>query len=254
LRGAWFWTVFALDTAFAFVLLHTLFILLTLGRPERRENLAHWVATLWGRIYFHAMPWWRLTIEGRENLEQMRGPVVIVANHQSMSDILVAFCIGMQFRFLSKDSVFKIPFVGMGMRYAGYIPIERGNRQSHSEALRASARVLQRGISMFFFPEGTRSTTGDVYEFKVGAFKLALENDVEVLPMAFHGTPGLLPKGSGVPGSAHVRVRILPPMRHREGEDAEGYAARVRSVVVEAHRDLCRAAGAPVPDGCAVKV
>lgn len=88
------------------------------------------------------------------------------------------------------------------MAWCGYIPINRGDPTSHKEALAKAARWLQMGTPMFFFPEGTRSHDGTLKPFKVGAFKIADENGVSVVPIAIKGAKDLLPKGSAVPGKA----------------------------------------------------
>jgi 1-acyl-sn-glycerol-3-phosphate acyltransferase len=241
---------------FAGLVFYTLSTLLTifwssvimLGRllPAESEaahtKRAHRSAGRWGTSIFSVIPGWNVEVSGWEYLPQDGDPVVMVANHESLVDILVMYFLGVQFRWLSKESVFKIPFVGPSMRACGYIPIRRGDRNSHEEALAASGEWLRKGINMFFFAEGTRSEIpGQMRPFKIGAFKLASECGVDVLPVAIRGAGKLWRKNGKLPDSATVRLRVLPRTRMLEGETYEAYAARVRSIIGSALAELAQA-------------
>lgn len=200
-----------------------------------RSNRGHSMAGMWGRTMFRIIPGWHVKVEGRENIPANNDPVVMVANHESLVDILVVYFLKMQFRWLSKESVMRIPILGRAMRVCGHIPLKRGDKSSHEVALRASAEWLQRGISMFFFPEGTRSETpGQMRPFKVGAFKLSAECGVDVLPIALTGAGKVFRKGGKLPDAATVKIKVLPRTRRFEGETYEAYASRVRSSIESA--------------------
>lgn len=201
------------------------------GRP------VHGLASLWGRSLIKLMPGWKVTVEGAEHIPPDGTPVVIVANHESMADIWAMYYLGIQFRWLSKKEVFKIPMIGHAMRWAEYVSVDRKSRESGAEAMRQSANRLKAGLAMFFFPEGTRSTDGMIKEFKIGAFKLARDHKAPVLPIAIHGAGDLFPKGSALPGDhAHIRLRILPLVpAPNASEDLNVYAANIRSSIVSAH-------------------
>jgi 1-acyl-sn-glycerol-3-phosphate acyltransferase len=239
-KAAYFWSMGLAITTLLFLgcALSQAFIVLT-GRP-RTGNVHHRIATIWGKSVIAVVPGWRVTVEGQENVPERLTNTVIVANHESMADIWAMYYVGLPFRWLAKESVFKIPGIGQAMRWARYVPIRRGQRDSHASAMRESAEHLRRGTPMFFFPEGTRSTDGTVKDFKLGAFKLAKETGASVLPVAIHGAGGLLRKGSMVPSkTAHVRLRILPLVKGpAESDDLDAYAARVRASIVEAHAQL----------------
>jgi 1-acyl-sn-glycerol-3-phosphate acyltransferase len=202
------------------------------------EKIAHNYAVLWSKGIIKVMPWWSIEISGRENLPKPDEAVVIAANHESMADIWGLYCLGVQFRWLSKAEVFKVPLIGRAMRWARYIPIRRGDKGSHSVALDDSAATLKRGIPMAFFPEGTRSLDGNMRPFKIGAFRLADENNVPILPIALKGAGGLIRKGSGLPFPATIKIKILPPTRRLPDEDYEKYARRVQLMIQNAHREL----------------
>jgi 1-acyl-sn-glycerol-3-phosphate acyltransferase len=177
---------------------------------DRKRNILHHIATRWAKSIVLFNPWWKFVMEGEENLPAGDEAVVYVANHQSQADILVVYLIGRQFRWLAKDSLFKVPFLGWAMSAAGYVRVKRGDRRSHVECMRRSAAHLKAGTSMLFFPEGTRSKDSRLQVFKGGAFKLAKETNVAVVPITIQGATRLLPKGSIVPSAARVVITVHP--------------------------------------------
>jgi 1-acyl-sn-glycerol-3-phosphate acyltransferase len=195
----------------------------------------HKIASYWARTIMFLVPKWHINVEGRENLPGPGRACVIVANHESATDILAMYYLGIQFRWLAKKEIFKIPLLGISMKWAGYVPIDRNSRDSHRRALSTSADRLKAGIPMFFFPEGTRSTTGHVGKFKAGAFKLACDSNVPILPICIKGAGNLLEKGRGRPRAATVQVKILPEVISQPNENADDFANRVQKQIVEHH-------------------
>ena len=202
------WTVVPLLTIF-FASLTLLLTPIALATDNRR-NLLHKVATWWAKSIIQCNPWWTFEIFGKENLPDENTPVVYVANHQSQADILAVFLINRQFRWLAKDSLFKIPFFGWAMRAVGYVPVKRGDKRSHIRCFRRAREHLEQGTSMLFFPEGTRSSDGKLQTFKNGAFRLAADAKVGVVPITLEGASHLLPKGSMIPAVATVRITVHP--------------------------------------------
>lgn len=228
--------VFYLIAFFGTLFYSSLIISLTLipGLSEtRRIILGNKLAGIWGRTLFGAVPGWKVEVEGRENLPGPDAPaVVMVANHESMVDIPVMYYLRVIFCWLSKASVLEIPILGSAMRVSGQIPIERGKKSSHEAALRTSADRLQKGLNMFFFPEGTRSEiAGTMRPFKIGAFKLANDTNVAILPIVLSGTGKLWPKRGKLPQHAAIKIRVLQATRKLEAETIEAYASRVRSLI-----------------------
>ena len=212
LRGLYFWTMTTVVTLGMFAVLTLLHAWEILRGKEIDGRSVHGIASLWGKTVIQLMPGWSCEIVGKENLPQDNKPMVIIANHESMSDIWGIYCLGIQFRWVSKDSVFRIPVVGQAMRWANYVPVDRSNRQSGAAAIAAGAKRLQQGVSMFFFPEGTRSLDGTIKAFKMGAFRLAYTEKVPVLPVAIHGAGAMLPKHSWIPGRARIQIKVLPAL------------------------------------------
>jgi 1-acyl-sn-glycerol-3-phosphate acyltransferase len=154
-------------------------------------------------------PPWRLRIEGRWPGE---GPYVVVANHQSILDILMLSRLPREMKWVAKDELFRIPWVGWMLRMSGDIPIRRGDAESGGEALARAKEYLARGMNVIMFPEGTRSAKGTLLPFKSGAFRLAIEAGVPVLPIAVHGTAEGMPKGGPWVRPCRAFARILAPV------------------------------------------
>ena len=233
IRAVYIWTLFFLLTFVHFTWSFCAHLRQHFAGRDDRGRAVHRVAVRWARSVFFVAPWWKITVTGGENLPGDGVAYVIVGNHQSNADVLAMYYLGVQFRWLSKASVFRLPMIGPAMRWAGYVPVKRGDRSSHSQALAKSAEILKNGISMFFFPEGTRSRDGMVAPFKVGAFKLAVETGVPILPVTICGAGELLPKGSLIPNNGQVRIHVHPPTALAPNESLEGCALRIRELIVK---------------------
>ena len=179
---------------------------------DRRKVVLHLYSSAWATFYIAINPLWKLRVQGREHLP-WRGPAVIVANHASLIDILVLFGLFRPFKWISKASIFKLPFVGWNMHLNGYVPLVRGDRESVIAMLAKCSTLLGKGNPVLFFPEGTRTSDGKLRPFKDGAFELAVQHGVPVIPVAVHGTGRALPK-HGMVLKEHVdaRVDVLPPI------------------------------------------
>ncbi|HOW87556.1 MAG TPA: lysophospholipid acyltransferase family protein [Candidatus Omnitrophota bacterium] len=156
----------------------------------------HQTSIIWSRAIIRGSGIWRMVVKGREHLQKGKR-YIVVANHQSLIDILVACAaLPIHFKFLAKRELFFIPFMGWAMALAGYIPVDRASHKSGRSAMQRISAVLKKGISVLLFPEGTRSPDGKIHAFKMGAFKLAKDNGVEILPVVMDGTGQALPKKS----------------------------------------------------------
>ena len=160
-----------------------------------------------------------------------RRPHLFVANHRSMADIFLLCLLPWEIKFLSKESVFRIPLLGWLMRTAGDIPLSRGDKDSARAAIAQMRGRLTDGASVIVFPEGTRSADGSLAPFREGAFRLALELAVDVVPLAIRGTETALPKHSLVFAPTTATVTVLPPVETvgSGAADAPRLAERVRA-------------------------
>jgi 1-acyl-sn-glycerol-3-phosphate acyltransferase len=183
-------------------------------------------------------PFWVFRIVDHVRPDDRR-PYVLVANHSSFTDVFLIASLPWEMKFLSKKSIFQIPLLGWQMTVAGDVPIVRGDRESVREAMRELRRRLDRRLSVLFFPEGTRSQDGSLGEFREGAFRLAIEAGVDVLPLAIVGAAGSLPKHSFLFHPATATLVVLAP------ESTAGLSAadapRLAECVRERIRETIRA-------------
>jgi len=141
-----------------------------------------------------------------------RRPYVVVANHESFVDILLISHLPWEMKWLSKSEFFKIPVVGWLMQLAGDVPLVRDNAKSIVAAMKACEDRLDKRVSVMIFPEGTRSKTGELGEFKDGAFRLAIDKQVPIVPLAVRGTRSALRKHDWRFGVSNADVYVLDPI------------------------------------------
>jgi 1-acyl-sn-glycerol-3-phosphate acyltransferase len=179
---------------------------------DRNRSVIHWMLTWESIVLSHIIPIWKINIEGRE--KALKGTTyVIISNHQSMLDILLLNCLRYKFRWISKIENMKVPFIGWYLRMADYIVVNRGDEDSKNEMLEKSLNKLKNGVSIMMFPEGTRSLNNEIGFFKRGAFQLALQANVALLPVLIDGTGGILPKHGLIFGTGHkIRIKVLDPI------------------------------------------
>lgn len=139
-------------------------------------------------------PFWHLKISDAHHIKKDKA-YVLVANHSSLGDIICLYCLGKHFKWLAKESLFKIPFFGWSMSLLNYIPLKRGEHGSIRDSFQEAQDSLEKGISMLIFPEGTRSRSGKLGEFKNGAFKLAIRTKKPIIPIVICGTGEAMSKG-----------------------------------------------------------
>jgi 1-acyl-sn-glycerol-3-phosphate acyltransferase len=210
-RSIYIWSAIGFGTAVMYAAQLPVFLL---SRPfDRNRRFGHWYATVWGRGILKLNNRWVIYVKGNERIPKGR-PLVVVSNHQSMGDICMAFCLDLHFKWISKKVNFQVPFMGWMMYHAGYIPLVRGHRGSIEKCMEQAGTWLKRGVSVLFFPEGTRSQDGNIKAFKPGAFSLALKTGCDILPVAMTGTMDALPKHSWLfPDEyAHMKVSVGDPI------------------------------------------
>ncbi len=201
--------------------------------PDRYKvgRLFHQIAVVAVRLN----PFWDFRVIDEVHPDPRR-PYVFVANHQSNADPFLVAMVPWEMKWLSKKSIFDIPLLGWMMRVAGDVEIERGNKESARRAMKQLRERLDRKLSVLLFPQGTRSPDRTVGEFREGAFRLAIEAAVDVVPLAVAGTAESLPKGSIAFHKTSATVTVLPPISTREltVEDAPDLAKRVRAEIARA--------------------
>ena len=198
--------------------------------PFSPRLASRWFARLWGKGLTLAVPA-RVRLAGTENIDP-GSAYIIVANHLSLMDITVLYgYLKLDLKWIMKKEVRRIPVIGIGCVMLGHIFLDRQNRQVAIRQLQEVKDQLTPGTSILFFPEGTRSRDGNLQAFKMGAFKMAKDLEIPVLPVTITGTDEILtPDGMGLyPGSA--RMILHPPISRAE----------VVSMSPEALRDRARA-------------
>ncbi len=196
---------------------------------EKREKLVHAQCFWWADALIALNPYWKLSVKGLKNIDPSQ-TYVIVANHESLADIIVIYKTKLQFKWVAKDSLLKIPFVGGLLWVNNHIMLSRGRFGSIKEVYRKAADQLKKGKSMLFFPEGTRSATDEMNKFQSGAFKLAIKEKKPILPVFIGGTREAIPKGGWIfKTKVSGRLVVLPPV------DTSGYEpgdyAKLRDLV-----------------------
>jgi 1-acyl-sn-glycerol-3-phosphate acyltransferase len=206
-------TVWIIGICFAVITFPFTFIVWLLVFPfDRDKRIIHWLLMYESLILSYLIPIWSINIMGRENV--INGTTyIIISNHQSLLDILILNCLRYRYKWVSKIELTKVPVIGWYLKMADYIVINRGNEESKIEMLEKSFSSLKKGISIMIFPEGTRSLNNEIGFFKRGAFQLALQANIPLLPVLIDGTGGILPKHGLIFSSGHeIRIKVLDPV------------------------------------------
>jgi 1-acyl-sn-glycerol-3-phosphate acyltransferase len=201
---------------------------------DRRRRLLHLYSCAWASLYTYVFPYWRVRVRDRHWISD-GVTYVLVANHQSLLDILVLFRLYKHFKWVSKAEVFRIPFIGWNMRLNRYIAIRRGDPTDAQRMMAACAAALEGGSSIMIFPEGTRSPDGELRDFRHGAFTLARRHQVAIVPIVIDGTLDALPKhGLTLQRAADIVIQVLAPIDAAAFADADALRDHVRIVMAKA--------------------
>ena len=200
----------------------------------RTGNPVHKVARIWARgILFVSRI--KVTVNGLANIDPTQS-YVYMSNHQSNFDIPVLLAyLPVQFRWLAKAELFKIPIFGRAMRGAGYVKIDRFNQEAAFESLNEAARKMKNGVSVMIFPEGTRSRDGNIRSFKKGGFIMALDAAVPIVPVVLKGTWTIMDKSSLRINTGEVSLNIETPIATTDftRENKDDLIKSVRAVIRE---------------------
>lgn len=226
------------------IYLWTIFVTLLIGTTvilaalfPGTSNVIHRIARIWGRslLWISRV---KVDISGLEHIKPASA-VIYMSNHQSNFDIPVYFsALPVQFRWLAKAELFKIPVFGRAMRGAGYISIDRTNAKSALRSLKSAAESIRNGTSVMIFPEGTRSFDGNLLPFKTGGFFLAIGAGVPIVPLSIQGTREVMAKGRNLIRGGRVHIELNPPI------DTTAYTRKTMEPLMEQVR-LAIAGGMP---------
>jgi 1-acyl-sn-glycerol-3-phosphate acyltransferase len=205
----WQWLVYIPIVTLATLIGALLAIPVSLLISPRLANL--YVAVPW----CHVLTWFapvKVVVEGMEHVNPGQS-YVVVANHQSQFDIPViyGYC-GLDLRWVMKAELRKVPFIASGCRAIGHIFVDRSDPDQAREAINSAVSRLKPGTGLLFFAEGTRSRSGQLLNFKKGAFRVAIDQQMPILPMTVVGTRDVMPADSIRIRPGTVRLRIHPPI------------------------------------------
>ena len=199
----------------------------------RTGNPVHNVARIWGQTIL-LISRVHVRVIGLSNIQPDKS-YIYMANHQSNFDIPVLLgYLPVQFRWLAKAELFRIPVFGRAMLGAGYVKIDRFNQKSAFESISTAARRLKDGVSVMIFPEGTRSRDGSIRKFKKGGFFMAIESGVPIIPVILRGTWPIMAKSSLRINRGDVEMEIAEPI------DTTGYSMETKQELMEAVRTVIR--------------
>ena len=199
--------------------------------PFRNAEFVHKEQQFWSRSFFWLM-FLPVTINGKEHIKKGQS-YVFVANHQSMFDVwLIYGWLPVVFKWLMKAELRKVPFVGTACKAAGHIFVERRNAKAAMESLKNVEKQLSNGVSTVIFPEGTRSLNGEVGKFKRGAFQIAWDLGLPVIPLSLDGCYEVLPKGNPFVHRHAVSMHIGEPIDLKQYADANEAIEAVRNAVI----------------------
>ena len=223
IRTIWTYMVGALAT----VVFGGMAIIVARLATGRGGRICDWAPRVWGKTILWAAGA-KVKVEGLERLDRDE-PRIMVSNHQSWFDVFaLSAYLPVRFRFVAKKELGRIPIYGQAWKACGHVSVDRGDRAAAIESLgQASEEVKDLGLTMVMFPEGTRSPTGELQHFKKGAFVLAIQLQIPLVPIAIVGSRAIMRKGGRRVSSGEITIRIGDPI------SSEGLAFRDRDALLK---------------------
>jgi 1-acyl-sn-glycerol-3-phosphate acyltransferase len=222
---------------YALIALYTVFWglpCIVLALFDRSGEAAVWIGRHW-------VSWilWTIGVEvvaeGLENIDRAR-PGVLMSNHQSVFDIAaLVVTLPVSWRFVAKRELTWIPIFGWALALSGQVIIDRSDREQAVRSMREAAKKIRGGTKVIVFPEGTRSTSGRMREFKSGGFHLAIANGWPIVPASVSGSMKVTPKRSlrVDPGLIKVRYGEPIPTSKLTLDDRHELKAQVRQAIAD---------------------
>lgn len=207
--NAWAWVVLVASVFIGFFVVLAVF--LVTAPFDRSRYAAGRTFRLVGCFTVWLNPMWKFTTDGLR-IRDPRRPYVAVSNHESYADIFLISFLPWEMKWLGKEQLFKIPFLGWMMWLAGDIPVKRGRKESIVSAMNGCTAKLKQRLSVMIFPEGTRSPDGELLPFRDGAFRLAIENGTPILPIVVAGTRRAMAKHTFQFQHTRAICRVLEPI------------------------------------------
>jgi 1-acyl-sn-glycerol-3-phosphate acyltransferase len=203
------------------------------GWCDNQLKLLHLFSCFWASCYTWLNPLWSVRITGREHIDGKKA-YVMISNHQSVVDILVIYRIFKHFKWVGKASLFHIPVIGWNMYLNRYVKIERNRISSQRKMLRRCEENIRNGSSIMIFPEGTRSSDGQMKPFKDGAFMIAFQEKADIIPMVIDGTARTI-QGKFPFTFQRISLHILPavPFEHVRHMSVPDVSRHIRQLMLD---------------------
>lgn len=221
----------------AVVLYVASFIALVVCYPfDKKRVVVHTLSKWITDVFFNLPPFTGRDVIGLENIDPNKA-YVIVLNHNSMVDIMSIYNLPLVFKWVSKKEVYRIPIVGRLLFAHGDIVINRASAKEAMQLVHQRGKEwLAKGASVSIFPEGTRSKDGEIHNFKAGAFILAKDAGVPILPIVLDGTTTVVRKGWLMNWRNRVTIKVLPEISAEEvaQRDIKDVMTSVRQDMVDA--------------------
>ena len=199
---------------------------------DKQRKVVHELSRALVYMFVMLPPLWKRRIEGLGNIDKNK-PYVIVINHQSMVDVMMLYLVPMIFRWVSKREVYRIPFIGRFLMLHGDIAIDRKQGSKAMRMVMEQGKMwLDRGVSVAMFPEGTRSKDGEIHRFKAGAFALAKDAGVAILPVIMDGSSSMIKPSKMMNWRNEFIIKVLPAI------SAEQVAATDQNELMEQTREM----------------
>ena len=200
---------------------------------DKRRVVVHRISKWITDVTFGLPPHMGRDVIGAENIDPNQ-PYVMVLNHCSMMDIMSPYVLPLVFKWVSKREVYKIPMVGRLLFMHGDIVINRSNPKEAMQFVHTKGLMwLKKGASVAIFPEGTRSKDGEIHNFKAGAFILAKDAGVPILPIVLDGTTTMLRKGPWMNWHNRVTIKVLKPIPAEEVQERS-----IKEVMADVHTQM----------------
>ncbi len=185
---------------------------------DRRRLAVHMMGTFWAWHYQSLVVFWKLKLDGRGKIPWNR-PVVLIANHRSLVDILALYKVRRPFKWVSKAENFKLPFVGMVLSLSNCVRINRESIRSGLQFITQAEKEMKKGSSVMIFPEGTRSRSTEMRTFRDGAFVLAKKMQTGIIPIVHTGTENTFLHGKNswiLKGKTVIKIRVLDEIHAKQ--------------------------------------
>lgn len=225
------WQLFVALPVFTLITLFTAITTMIFAHWRNAEWL-HKIQQFWSRSFFYLL-FVPVEISGTENIRQGQS-YVFVSNHQSMADVFLIYgWLPVIFKWIMKQELRKVPFVGSACAAAGHIFLERGRTRSAVSSIKQAEDTLHDGVCVVIFPEGTRSKDGKVGRFKRGAFGIAENLQLPIVPITLTGCHELMPKGRAYATHCHVSMHVGKEVNLADFADQETAIEHLRQAVIE---------------------